>query len=88
MLGKVDDIWSEARLEADNKIYVDLMVSPQNFNYLKDKAKNMGWDILLITNNVQNLIEESITTVSGWDVLRRNSVIEEDTNNNRKGINC
>ena len=64
MLGKVDDIWSEARLEADNKIYVDLMVSPQNFNYVKDKAKNMGWDILLITNNVQNLIEESITTVN------------------------
>ena len=88
MLGKVDDIWSEARLEADNKIYVDLMVSPQNFNYLKDKAKNMGWDILLITNNVQNLIEESITTVSRWDVLASNSVIEKDINNNGKGINC
>ena len=62
MSGVVDDIWCEPRYAEDKSVYMDVMVSPQNFNYLKNKVENYGWKFSLITNDVQKLIEKSSTT--------------------------
>ena len=70
MSGIVSDVWSEAKPTNDKRFVTDLMVSPENVNYLEVALLNHGYNFSTIISNVQELIEVSDIVKIGHNVRK------------------
>ena len=57
--GIVDDTWSDVRPASDNKLYVDVMVSPKNLISFQEIGAQNRWKWVVMIQDVQTLITGS-----------------------------